>query len=69
MSLSFALSEEQEMLRELSHEFARDVTRPTAERRNKTGEFPHEVWGTPPLPQKGGGPSASSWPRTRPSTS
>lgn len=43
MSLSFALSEEQEALRELAHEFSRDVIRPAAEHHDKTGEFPHEV--------------------------
>ena len=43
MSLSFGLSEEQEALRELAHDFARDVIRPAAAHHDQTGEFPHEV--------------------------
>ena len=36
----FRLSEEQEMLRELAHEFARDSIRPKSEHWEETGEFP-----------------------------
>ena len=43
MSLSFGLSEEQEALQELAHDFARDVIRPAAEHHDKTGEYAHEV--------------------------
>ena len=43
MSLSFALSEEQEALQQLAHDFARDVIRPASPHHDKTGEFPHEV--------------------------
>ncbi len=43
MAISFALSEEQEALRELCHEFARDVMRPVAPHHDQTGEYPNEV--------------------------
>ena len=43
MAISFALSEEQEALRGLCHEFARDVMRPVAPHHDQTGEYPHEV--------------------------
>ena len=43
MSLSFGLSEEQEALQELAHDFARDVIRPAAEHHDRTGEYAHEV--------------------------
>ena len=39
----FALSEEQEMLRELAHEFARDSVRPHAEHWDTNSEFPIEA--------------------------
>ena len=38
--VEFALSEEQEMLRELAHEFARDTVRPNAEHWENNSEFP-----------------------------
>ncbi|MCB9758233.1 MAG: acyl-CoA dehydrogenase family protein [Alphaproteobacteria bacterium] len=41
--MSFELSEEQEQLRQLAHEFARDVIRPAAPHHDETGEYPHEV--------------------------
>jgi len=37
------LSEEQEALRELARDFARDVIRPAAPHHDATGEYPHEV--------------------------
>ncbi|HJN72550.1 MAG TPA: acyl-CoA dehydrogenase family protein [Myxococcota bacterium] len=37
------LSEEQEALRALAHEFARDVIRPAAVHHDQTGEYPHEI--------------------------
>jgi acyl-CoA dehydrogenase len=43
MSLSLVLSEEQEALRGLANEFARDVIRPAATHHDQTGEFPREV--------------------------
>ncbi|MCB9746724.1 MAG: acyl-CoA dehydrogenase family protein, partial [Alphaproteobacteria bacterium] len=43
MSVSFELSEEQEALRSLAHEFSRDVIRPAAPHHDQTGEFPREV--------------------------
>ncbi|MCB9795674.1 MAG: acyl-CoA dehydrogenase family protein [Alphaproteobacteria bacterium] len=41
--MSFELSEEQEALRSLAHEFSRDVIRPAAPHHDQTGEFPREV--------------------------
>ena len=41
--VEFALSEEQEMLRELAHEFARDTVRPNAEHWENNSEFPVEA--------------------------
>ena len=41
--VEFALSEEQEMLRELAHEFARDIVRPNAEHWDANSEFPIEA--------------------------
>ena len=41
--VEFALSEEQEMLRELAHEFARDIVRPNAEHWDDKSEFPTEA--------------------------
>ena len=41
--VEFALSEEQEMLRELAHEFARDIVRPNAEHWDAKSEFPTEA--------------------------
>ncbi len=41
--VDFALSEEQEMLRELAHEFARDGVRPRAEQWDAESEFPIEA--------------------------
>ena len=43
MSIDFAMTEEQEALRGLAHEFARDVIRPAAPHHDETGEYPHEV--------------------------
>ena len=45
--VEFILSEEQEMLRELAHEFARDTVRPNAEHWDANSEFPPpgDVWG------------------------
>ena len=43
MSVSFQLTEEQESLKQLAHEFARDVIRPAAPHHDETGEYPHEV--------------------------
>ena len=43
MSVSFGLTEEQEALRGLANEFARDVIRPASAHHDETGEFPHEV--------------------------
>ncbi|MCP4807342.1 MAG: acyl-CoA dehydrogenase [Proteobacteria bacterium] len=43
MSVSFQLTEEQESLQQLAHEFARDVIRPAAPHHDETGEYPHEV--------------------------
>ena len=41
--VEFGLSEEQEMLRELAHEFARDTVRPNAEHWDTNSEFPIEA--------------------------
>ena len=43
MSISFLLNEDQEMIREAAHEFARDVVRPAATHHDETGEYPWEV--------------------------
>ncbi len=43
MSLSLVLSEEQEALRGLANEFARDVIRPAAAHHDQTGAYPFEV--------------------------
>lgn len=40
MSFDLGLSEEQEALRQLAHEFARDVMRPAAPHYDKSGEYP-----------------------------
>lgn len=39
----FQLNDEQEALKNLAHEFARDVIRPAAPHHDRTGEYPHEV--------------------------
>lgn len=41
--IGFGLSEEQEQLRDLAHDFAKNEMRPVAEHHDKTGEFPWEV--------------------------
>ena len=41
--VDFSLSEEQEMLRDLAHEFARDELRPNAEHWDEAREFPTEA--------------------------
>lgn len=43
MSVSFQLSEEQQALQALAHEFARDVIRPAAPHHDETGEYAHDV--------------------------
>ncbi|MEC7946643.1 MAG: acyl-CoA dehydrogenase family protein, partial [Myxococcota bacterium] len=43
MSLSFELSDEQQSLRELAHEFAENEIRPVAAHHDETGEFPWET--------------------------
>ncbi len=43
MSLSFTLSEEQEALRQLAHEFAENEIRPVAPHHDRTGEFAWDV--------------------------
>ncbi len=43
MSISFSLSEEQEQLRQLAHDFARDVVRPVAAHHDATGEYPWDA--------------------------
>ncbi len=43
MSVSFQLSEEQEALRQLAHDFAENEIRPVAAHHDKTGEYPWEV--------------------------
>ena len=43
MSLSFSLSEEQQMLRDMSHDFAKNEIRPVAEHYDTTMEYPWEV--------------------------
>lgn len=43
MSLSFELSDEQESLRELAHEFAENEIRPVAAHHDESGEFPWET--------------------------
>ena len=43
MSLNFGLSEEQEALKQLAHDFSRDVIRPASPHHDQTGEFPYEV--------------------------
>ena len=43
MSIDFSLSEEQESLRDLAAQFARDVIRPAAPHHDETGEYPHAV--------------------------
>ncbi len=41
--ISFALTEEQQMLQKLAHDFAREQILPVAERYDRTGEFPQPV--------------------------
>jgi acyl-CoA dehydrogenase len=41
--LNFNLSEEQQMLQKLAHDFARDVIRPASAHHDETGEFPHKI--------------------------
>ncbi|MAK26721.1 MAG: acyl-CoA dehydrogenase, partial [Euryarchaeota archaeon] len=41
--VDLTLSEEQEMLRELAHEFANDSIRPKAEHWDENSEFPMET--------------------------
>jgi acyl-CoA dehydrogenase len=43
MSVSFQLSDEQQALRELAHDFARNEIRPAAPHHDETGEYPWEV--------------------------
>ncbi len=43
MSVSFQLSEEQEALRDLAHEFAANEIRPASVHHDETGEYPWEV--------------------------
>jgi acyl-CoA dehydrogenase len=43
MSIHFGLSEEQQSLRELAHDFSKNVIRPAAEHHDQTGEYPWEV--------------------------
>jgi len=43
MSISFALTEEQQMLRDMAQEFALKEIRPVAEHHDQTGEYPWEV--------------------------
>ncbi len=43
MSISFELSDEQQSLRELAHEFAANEIRPVAPHHDETGEYPWEV--------------------------
>ena len=43
MSISFALSDEQQALRELAHDFSQNEIRPVAEHHDQTGEYPWEV--------------------------
>jgi acyl-CoA dehydrogenase len=43
MSVSFALTEEQEALRQLAHEFAEQEIRPNAQHHDETGEYPIEI--------------------------
>ncbi len=43
MSLCLTLSDEQQALKNLAHEFARDVIRPVSNHHDKTGEYPWEV--------------------------
>ena len=41
--IGFGMSEEQEQLRDLAHDFAKNEVRPVSEHHDKTGEFPWEV--------------------------
>ena len=41
--MSFHLTEEQRMIRAMVRDFARDVVRPTAAERDRTGEFPADI--------------------------
>ena len=43
MAVSFALTEEQEALRQLAHEFAEQEIRPNAPHHDETGEYPIEI--------------------------
>ena len=43
MSISFQLSDDQQALRDLAHQFAKDHIRPAAAHHDATGEFPWEV--------------------------
>ena len=43
MSISFGLSEEQQALRQLAHDFAEKEIRPVAPHHDATGEYPHET--------------------------
>ena len=41
--MDFSLSQEQQQLRELAHEFAKNEIRPASPHHDQTGEFPTEV--------------------------
>src|SRR5262245_31930963 len=41
--MNFGLTEEQEQLRDLAHQFAENEMRPVAEHHDKTGEYPWDV--------------------------
>jgi len=43
MSVTFQLSDEQQALRALAHEFATNEIRPVAAHHDQTGEFPWDV--------------------------
>ena len=43
MAIAFALTDEQEALRDLAHDFARTEMRPVSAHHDQTGEYPWEV--------------------------
>ena len=43
MSVQFGLSEEQQALRDLAHDFAQNEMRPAAAHHDQTGEYPSKV--------------------------
>ena len=43
MTMNFSLNEDQQSLRDLAHEFAKEVIRPVSAHHDETTEYPWEV--------------------------